>query len=151
VKKPHGYWLAFFLLLAFAPGALSAQEGFTPEANSPQSEPSQSRPPETAQTWPDELKQLETLLDNWARDSEEQARELEKLKATADSLNLLLTNSDQALSAAMKSVTFWKNLAEAEQRERTRAQAQTRTYKWTAVATAVIAIIGWGAFVIASR
>ena len=144
MRKLHGPLLLFFLLLALPPGVLSAQTTEELPLNFQAFAQTSQQPGEIVPPWEEGLKRLEDLLDNWAKDSEAQAKELDEFQHIVDSLNLLLTNSEADLNEAMKSAVFWKEKAEDMEKRAT-------AYKWAAVGGAALAVIGWTAFAISAR
>ena len=144
MRKSLGPLPLFFLLLALPLGVLSAQTTEELPLNFQAFAQTSTQPGEIVPPWEEELRKLEDLLDNWAKDSEAQAKELDEFQRIVDSLNLLLTNSEADLNEAMKSAVFWKEKAEKEEKKAT-------AYKWAAIGGAALAVIGWTAFAIAAH
>lgn len=142
MKKLPGLLLSFFLLLALPLGVLSAQTTEKLPLIFQAFEQTSPPPGEIVPPWEEELRKLEALLDNWAKDSEAQAKELDEFQRIVDSLNLSLMSSEEDLNKATKSVVFWKEKAETEEKKAT-------AYKLAAIGGAALAVIGWTAFAIA--
>jgi len=144
VRKSLGPLPLFFLLLALPLGVLSAQTTEELPLNFQAFAQTSTQPGEIVPPWEEELRKLEDLLDNWAKDSEAQAKELNEFQRIVDSLNLSLTNSEEDLNEATKSAVFWKEKAKA-------AEKRATAYKWAAIGGVGLAVIGWTAFAIAAH